>query len=449
MCKNKNTTPSDVSSWHQGIHPDDRERVLSSIYGAIENHDESWTDEYRFFKADGKIAYVLDNGYILYNQHNKPFRMVGAMLDITARKKAEDLLKRSFEEKQAMAERMSAILNTLPANIALLDDKGVIVDVNAEWKRFAEESHDRGNNYGIGVNYIKIAAASLGADEKDGKAMARGINAVLKTKRREFVYEYPSNVSGVKRWFRMIVTPLKGKSYTGAVVMHIDISELRRLELERLQSREEEQKKITSAMLFAQEKERNTIAQDLHDNVNQILAGTNLFLSVAQKNPEKSQEYIKSSMENIHQAIEENRRIAHVLVTPDFEAIQLAELIHSLTDQMLKTAGIDTQIDTRSFQEKWLKDEQKLAVYRIAQEQCSNILKYAGAKLVSISLGMAAGIFTMRIADDGKGMESVKVVNGIGLKNIKSRLTILNGGSNITTAPGKGFILEIKMPYEK
>jgi signal transduction histidine kinase len=139
-----------------------------------------------------------------------------------------------------------------------------------------------------------------------------------------------------------------------------------------------------------------------------------------------------------------------VLVTPDFETIQLSEMINSVTDQMLKASGIDTHIDTKYFQEEWLKDEQKLAIYRIAQEQCSNIVKYAEAKLVNISLSMRAGIFTMRISDNGKGMEdSAKIVKGIGLKNIKSRLSILNGGAKITTSPGKGFLLEIKMPYEK
>jgi len=253
----------------------------------------------------------------------------------------------------------------------------------------------------------------------------------------------------MKRWFRMIVTPLKEKAYTGAVVMHIDISELRRLERERMHSKELEQRKITRAMLSAQEKERNAIAQELHDNVNQILAGTNLFLSIAKRNPEKSLEQIETSMQSISAAIEENRKLAHELVTPDFETIKLEDLLHSLTDQMLKLPGIDTHIHLGDFQESQLKDEQKLAIYRIAQEQCSNIVKYAQASMVNISLDITEGIFTMRIADNGRGMEPVKVVNGIGLKNIKSRLTLLNGGAKIITAPGKGFALEVRMPCAK
>jgi len=369
--------------------------------------------------------------------------------NISERKRAEEELHKSFVEKQMLAERMSSILNTLPANIALVDDKGFIIEVNDEWKKFADENDYSGSKYCIGDNYIKIAAEATGEDKTDGKKVARGIEAVLANEINEFVYEYPCNTPKIKRWFRMIVTPLKEKAYTGAVVMHIDISELRRLEKERMHSKELEQRKITRAMLSAQERERNSIAQELHDNVNQILAGTNLFLSIAKRNPEKSLEHIETSMESISAAIEENRKLAHELVTPDFETIKLEDLLHSLTDQMLKLPGIDTHIHLGDFQENQLKDEQKLAIYRIAQEQCSNIVKYAQASMVNISLDITEGIFTMRIADNGKGMEPVKVVNGIGLKNIKSRLTILNGGAKIITAPGKGFALEVRMPCAK
>jgi signal transduction histidine kinase len=138
-----------------------------------------------------------------------------------------------------------------------------------------------GSNHCIGDDYIKISRGSLGEGKAGDKAVAHGIEALLKNKMTEFVHEYPCNARNLKRWFRMIVTPVKEGAFTNAVVMHLDISALRRLEQERIESKIEEQKKITKAILLAQEKERNSIAQELHDNVNQILAGTNLFLSVA------------------------------------------------------------------------------------------------------------------------------------------------------------------------
>jgi signal transduction histidine kinase len=204
---------------------------------------------------------------------------------------------------------------------------------------------------------------------------------------------------------------------------------------------------VTAAWLQAQENERNTIAQELHDNVNQILAGTNLFLSMIKKHPEKSVDYIETSIHNIQTAIEENRKMAHALAVPDFEQLSLTEQLNNLTDTMLKRSGIEVHMRLQDFNEDYLRDEQKLAIYRILQEQCTNIVKYAKAKLVILVLSLSKGIFKMTITDNGRGTELNKVSNGIGLRNIKSRAGILNGETNIITSPGKGFTLEIKMPY--
>jgi signal transduction histidine kinase len=214
------------------------------------------------------------------------------------------------------------------------------------------------------------------------------------------------------------------------------------------QQRQEQVKMITTT-LDAQEKERNLIGQELHDNVNQILVGTKLFLSMIKQDPVKNKLLINSCMETIQQAIDENRKIAHALVAPDFETKILAEQITDLTDNMLKTSGIDVDINTTYLVESLLEEDQKLAIYRIAQEQCANIIKYAKAQLVDISLSTSDDCFKMIIADDGIGMEANKATKGIGLKNIKGRLSIFNGTVNIISAPGKGFALEITMPLKK
>jgi PAS domain S-box-containing protein len=79
----------DVDSWYDGLHPDDKDRVVKGIHHAIEKRQQYWADEYRFLKADGTPVYILDRGYILYDNDYTPFRMVGAMLDITKLKKIE------------------------------------------------------------------------------------------------------------------------------------------------------------------------------------------------------------------------------------------------------------------------------------------------------------------------------------------------------------------------
>ncbi|MCW3119632.1 MAG: domain S-box-containing protein, partial [Chitinophagaceae bacterium] len=288
----KQSTTPDIISWYEGFHPDDKERVLAGIHSSIKNKQDFWTDEYRFLKADGTVAFVLDCAYILYTEKKEPYRMVGAMLDITHRKKAEEEVKKSFTEKETLAERLSTILNTLPANIALLDEKGYVIDINDAWRNHTGSNEFIGSNYGVGDNYMNISKISLGHDKTDGKVVAKGISDVLDNKTKEFIFEYAGGAPGLKRWFRMVATSLQGKEYAGAVVMHMDISEIRRLEQERLETKTEEQKKITKAMLQAQEQERNSIGLELHDNVNQILAVTIMQLSMVKNNPERVLELV-------------------------------------------------------------------------------------------------------------------------------------------------------------
>ena len=114
---------------------------------------------------------------------------------------------------------------------------------------------------------------------------------------------------------------------------------------------------------------------------------------------------------------------------------------------MLEIAGVKVIIDTSQYDEMVLSQEIKIAIYRIAQEQCTNIVKYAAASAVNISLSNTHQQFKMTIADDGLGMEANKTTQGIGLRNINSRLSVLKGNASILTAPGKGFILEIEFPF--
>ena len=78
-----------TGSWWIGhIHPDDRARIDVSIHAVIDGTGSVWTDEYRFLRADGSYADILDRGYVIRDEHGRATRMIGAMLDITERKRA-------------------------------------------------------------------------------------------------------------------------------------------------------------------------------------------------------------------------------------------------------------------------------------------------------------------------------------------------------------------------
>jgi two-component system CheB/CheR fusion protein len=79
-----------IESWYSRIHPDDKDRVISGINQAINAGESQWSDEYQFMKADGTYAYVFNRGYIIHNENNMPYRMLGSLIDLTKLKKAQE-----------------------------------------------------------------------------------------------------------------------------------------------------------------------------------------------------------------------------------------------------------------------------------------------------------------------------------------------------------------------
>ena len=122
------------------------------------------------------------------------------------------------------AAKQAAVLNALPAQIALLDPHGIIVSVNDTWRRRGDLNLLRHADYGIGVNYLAVCDGAWGPDALGAHEVAAGIRAVLSGRSERFSLEYPCHSPTQEAWFLLTVTPLNQGSPDGAVVMHVDIT---------------------------------------------------------------------------------------------------------------------------------------------------------------------------------------------------------------------------------
>ena len=123
-----------------------------------------------------------------------------------------------------------AILNSLPAQIAVLNSAGRIVTVNAAWCRFGEENGVATRDW-TGEDYFAAVHQARGADCERAEQAAAGIGSVLAGQRDQFSMEYPCHTPDKQRWFRLFATPTTLPDGAGAVVMHMDVTEQRLAEI--------------------------------------------------------------------------------------------------------------------------------------------------------------------------------------------------------------------------
>jgi len=269
-----------------------------------------------------------------------------------------------------------------------------------------------------------------------------------------FVQSRAQTKDGKPIWVEGTVTNLLGiEGINGIVCNCKDITE-----------RKEMEKKILQASIDAQEREREDIGRELHDNVNQILTTARLYLDCIHGTgsgqgagtsgltgqgpgtpglPDQGA-IIRRSSEIITTAIEEIRKLSRSMTHSFDKEIGLKFSIEDLLAGIqLLPEGIRVSFDFSLPGEQLLDDKLKTTIFRIVQEQLNNVLKHAAATAVHVSIREEGILLLLRITDNGQGFDTRKKREGIGLNNITSRAGLYNGEVAIDSSPGKGCSLSV------
>jgi PAS domain S-box-containing protein len=143
---------------------------------------------------------------------------------------AQQSLLKSEAMQRELSPTQASILNALPAHIALLDSQGVIVSVNEGWRNFAGPNALQESASVVGQNYLEACERTDSAHARQAHEVAVGIRSVMSGAATRFALEYPCHSPTEQRWFQLMVNSMNGDGPSGAVVMHINITDRKRNE---------------------------------------------------------------------------------------------------------------------------------------------------------------------------------------------------------------------------
>jgi PAS domain S-box-containing protein len=225
-----------------------------------------------------------------------------------------------------------------------------------------------------------------------------------------------------------------------------DVSEIKKLEDMLTEEKLQRQKEISETVIRVQEKERTRIGHELHDNVNQILSTTKMFVEMLTPANEEEKKIKDRSIEYLLSSIEEIRKLSKELVVPQFKEKGLVESIYGVIDDIQLSSPLRIRF-IHDVENDLLSPGKKITFFRIVQEQLKNIIKYSKAKQVDICLHCKDDKAELVIKDDGIGFDPKQAQKGIGLSNIHDRTRFYNGSVDIDSSPGKGCTLTVTIPW--
>ncbi len=213
-----------------------------------------------------------------------------------------------------------------------------------------------------------------------------------------------------------------------------------------------QQEMATRAILEAEEGERQRIARDLHDGVGQMMSAAKMNLSAYEADVQQQQGNNDPTLSKVITLVDEScreiRNVSHNMMP---NALLKNNLAAAITDfiEKLDKKSLQIHLYTEGL-EKRMDPTLETVLYRILQELVNNVVRHAHASTLDISIIRSASGIEATIEDNGRGFDSSdpQVFNGIGLKNILTRVEYLKGSADFDSAPGRGTVVALHIPVK-
>jgi len=421
------------------IYPDDRARVIKLVDGALKT-GQPMMGEWRVLWPDGSIHWIAGRWQVFMNEAGKPFRVVGANMDVNGRKRTEEALlevNSSLEAQAALLQSREELLKIfvkhVPAAVAMLDRDMRYLQVSDRW--CADFSLD--SSQLLGRSHYEIFP-----DLPDRWKPLHRRALAGETLRAE---EDRWDRAGGTTWSRWEIRPWQSLDGLpgGILIFSEDITRRKQIEESLLE--------IPRRLIDAQEQERTRIGRELHDDIGQRLA----LLAVELQQLHEDRlilPKVRSRMGELQkQTVEiaaDIQSLSHELHSAKLQYLGIAGAMIGFCREFGEQQKVEINFQTHDMPSPVLPDT-ALCFFRVLQEALHNAAKYSGVRHFEVRLWGTSDEIHLTVSDSGAGFdrEGTKETHGLGLISMEERLRLVNGTLSIEAHPKRGTTIHARVPF--
>jgi PAS domain S-box-containing protein len=407
----------ELRSWLALVHPDDRERVDSTVRARRES-GTNYDLEYRVLHQDGKWRHVRQSSTYTLGPDGKPIRAYGVIEDIT-----------EAYRQRAQLQLQAAIIERMSEGVMLVADDATIL--------FANPALEKLFGYGCGELTGRNAQVLSFRSSANFQGLLRTVLEGTENDRTSIIdlegRHHNGSLCPVQGYFSSLVLDQK----RCIVAVFTDISERKELERELMQVATRVQQRIGG---------------DLHDDLGQQLTGIAMMLQgLGQRAAHAGGPALSAAVDEIvklvNSAIRSTRSLARGLSPVRPSPDGLMEGLEELVNQVFERYRIRVRMELNLPPTTTLDENTATNLYRIAQEGVLNAARHAEASQIYLRLRVAGSDVELLVIDDGKGFDPLQHArDGMGLRIMRYRAQLIGGYLSVESRPGAGTTLRCRCP---
>ncbi len=417
------------------IHEDHRQSVKYSLLEHLKGN-APYEIEYLYCYDNGETRWLRSQGKALFNEKGRATRIVGSTRDITARKAAEETLKKSEEEYRNL-------FDSIPDPVLIYQEGIELLTNRAFTKLLGYDRHD----------FKKGLSPFVAIKEDNDKQIVR--ERIKKRVAGEEVIPKYHTMSLISKEGKTVLSESTGTSiqYNGrpaVLVIFRDVTKRK--------GAEELIRKLTHELIKSQETERRRVSSELHDRVGQNLATLRIecdMLVADESLPPVVRQRISAISDILHTTKMSVRDLSYELRPPGLEEQALTHVLYEYCKKFSENNKLHVDFRFAGLEKLELSVDMKINLYRLVQEGLNNVWKHANASEATIKLVSSNSKIALHIEDKGRGFNVKRQLaeaadeNKMGLRNMEERVFLLNGKMSVQSTPGEGTTILIEIPHGK